>query len=372
MAKDNTFLDITGLYPFLKNHAQQWSRIETLCARGTQFLGSSLALLGGAMTWVSTPKLVAAISEACGFGVLASGAMPPEALAQAIQDTRSYTKQPFGVNLILLHPQLEQLLEVCQDHQVSHVVFAGGMPQKNHLKAVQGYGGKTLAFIPSLALGKRLLKMGVDAFILEGSEAGGHIGPVSTSVLAQEMLPLTKDVPVFIAGGLGHGEMIMRYLEMGFCGYQIGTYFVTATESPAHAAFKEAFVRAAARDAIMSPQLDKRFPVIPVRALKNRGMERFLDKQREVIERFDQGEMTLEEGQLEIEHFWAGALRRAVCEGDIENGSLMAGQSVGLIKREASLQELIADLLIQMTNAASHTSENDENLMPSLMRATSS
>jgi enoyl-[acyl-carrier protein] reductase II len=193
--------------------------------------------------------------------------------------------------------------------------------------------------------------MGADALVIEGMEAGGHIGPVSTSVLAQEILPVIRDVPVFVAGGIGRGEAILSYLEMGAAGVQLGTRFVCATESIAHANFKKAFIRAAARDAVPTVQLDPRFPVIPVRALINKGTERFLDKQREMIGRVERGDIELKAAQLEIEHFWAGALRRAVIDGDVESGSIMAGQSVGMVNSEQSTADIIAELIDQALGA---------------------
>src|SRR5207253_6492101 len=189
--------------------------------------------------------------------------------------------------------------------------------------------------------------MGADAIVIEGSEAGGHIGPVSTAVLAQEVLPHLTEVPVFVAGGIGRGEAILSYLEMGASGVQLGTRFVCAHESIAHAHFKRAFIRASARDAVPSVQLDARFPVIPVRALANPATERFRAVQRQIIDRFNRGELSQKDAQLEIEHFWAGALRRAVIDGDVEAGSLMAGQSVGLVTREQSTTEIIEELISQ-------------------------
>jgi enoyl-[acyl-carrier protein] reductase II len=201
-----------------------------------------------------------------------------------------------------------------------------------------------------LSLAKKLLRSGVDALVVEGMEAGGHIGPVSTSVLAQEILPeMASQLPVFVAGGIARGEAIAAYLEMGAAGVQLGTRFVCAHESIAHANFKKAFLRASARDAIASVQIDPRLPVIPVRALKNSGMENFTAKQREVANLLDTGSVDMMEAQLQIEHYWAGALRRAVIEGDIEGGSLMAGQSVGMVTSEEPVAEILATL---MTEAA--------------------
>jgi enoyl-[acyl-carrier protein] reductase II len=201
-------------------------------------------------------------------------------------------------------------------------------------------------------MAKKLIRSGVDALVIEGHEAGGHIGPVATSVLAQEILPeIAAQVPVFVAGGIGRGEAIAGYLEMGAAGVQLGTRFACATESIAHPAFKKAFFRANARDAMPSIQIDPRLPVIPVRALKNAGTEAFTAKQIEVARLLDEGKVDMHEAQLQIEYFWAGALRRAVIDGDVEGGSMMAGQSVGMVTKEEPVADIIAELVAQAESA---------------------
>ena len=321
--------------------------LDRLWARGRAVLGCDLAIMGGAMTWVSERNLVSAISNAGGFGVIASGSMSPELLSAEIDATRLLTERPFGVNLITLHPQLDALIEVCAAHRVGHVVLAGGLPTAPAMRRVKQIGARIICFAPALGLARKLVRMGADAIVIEGSEAGGHIGPVTTGVLAQEILPHLTDVPVFVAGGIGRGEAMLAYLEMGAAGVQLGTRFVCATESIAHPRFKKAIIRAAARDAIASLQVDPRFPVIPVRALANPATERFLAVQRKVVDRFARGELSQKEAQLEIEHFWAGALRRAVIDGDVEAGSLMAGQSVGFVTGEQTTVEIFDELLNQ-------------------------
>lgn len=322
--------------------------LNPLWKRGCDFFGVEKAILGGAMTWVSERNLVSAISNAGGFGVIACGAMPPEILAQEIDATRAMTDKPFGVNLILMHPKLDELIEICGSKGVKFMVLAGGFPSQGTVDKIKGLGMKVIAFAPNALFARKLVKMGVDALIIEGSEAGGHIGPVSTSVLAQEVLPAVgQDIPVFVAGGIGRGEAIVSYLQMGASGVQLGTRFVCATECVAHPHFKKAFIRGQARDAVASVQLDDRFPVIPVRALANKATQAFTAKQREILAKYERGEVELKEGQLEIEHFWAGALRKAVVEGDIENGSLMAGQSVSLVTREQPVQEILDELIAQ-------------------------
>ncbi len=303
--------------------------------------------MGGAMTWLSERNLVAAISNAGGYGVIACGAMSPDLLDAEVAATKKLTDKPFGVNLITIHPELDALIDTCIKHQVSHVVLAGGLPPAAAIRRIKDAGAKVICFAPALVLAKRLLRSGADALVIEGAEAGGHIGPVATSVLAQEILPEVKDIPVFVAGGIGRGEAIVSYLEMGAAGCQLGTRFVCASESTAHPHFKQAFIRANARDALPTVQLDPNFPVIPVRALVNEGTKRFMETQRQVIERFRRNELTQQEAQLEIEKFWAGALKRAAIDGDVENGSLMAGQSVGMVKGEQTVAEILTELLGQ-------------------------
>lgn len=322
--------------------------------RGIDFLGCEHAILCGAMSWVSERNLVSAISNAGGFGVIACGAMTPDLLDNEIAETRARTDKPFGVNLITMHPQLLDLIAVCAKHKVSHVVLAGGIPPKGSVEAIKEFGAKVIVFAPTLALAKKLLRSGGDALVIEGMEAGGHIGPVATSVLAQEFLPeLAEDHIVFVAGGIGRGEAIASYLEMGACGVQLGTRFACATESIAHPDFKKAFFRAKARDADASVQVDPRLPVIPVRALKNKGTEEFTAKQIEVAGMLDREEVDMGEAQLQIEHFWAGALRRAVIDGDVESGSIMAGQSVGMVKSEEPVADIITELMQQCETALS-------------------
>ena len=322
-------------------------QLQQLWQRGRDLLGCDYAIMGGAMSWVSERHLVAALSNAGAFGVIAASSMPPELLAKEIVATQQMTQKPFGVNLILMHPQLDQLVEICIAHKVTHVVLAGGMPKGPVINRLKEGGCKVIAFAPTAGIGKKLVRMGVDGLVIEGTEAGGHIGPVSTSVLAQEVLPVIHDVPVFVAGGIGRGEAMVSYLEMGASGVQLGTRFVCAEESIAHANFKKAFINAAAREATVSVQYHPDFPVIPVRAIGNKASEEFTRFQKETVEKVFGGQQTREEGQLAIEHFWAGSLRRAVIDGDVERGSLMAGQSVGMVEKVQTAQEIIDELIGQ-------------------------
>ena len=332
-------------------------RLDAYWARGRAFLGTRYAIMGGAMSWVSERNLVAAISNAGGFGVVACGSLAPDQLAEEIDGVYERCDKPFGVNIIVMHPELDALVATCIERRVGHVVLAGGMPPRRTIETLKAAGTRVVAFAPTLPLARRLARQGIDALIIEGMEAGGHIGPVSTNVLAQEVLPHFDDVPVFVGGGIGQGDAVALYLAMGAAGCQLGTRFVCATESIAHARFKQAIIRANARDARLSVQVDPDFPVIPVRAVANRATERFEAFQRETIARYRQGEVELADAKLAIEHFWAGALRRAAIEGDVENGSLMAGQSVGMVTEEQPTNEIIADLIDQAVTSLAASAE---------------
>ena len=328
-------------------HHEALNALNGLWQRGCDFLGTELAILGGAMTWVSERNLVAAISNNGGFGVLACGSMNPELLESEIRATHMLTDRPFGVNLITMHPDLMRLIDVCLKQKIQHIVLAGGLPPRLAIERIRNGGAKVICFAPALVMARRLIKNGVDALIIEGTEAGGHIGPVSTSVLVQEILPKIDEIPIFVAGGIGRGEAILSYLEMGASGCQLGSRFVCSHECQAHPKFKKAFLRAGARDAVLSVQLDARFPIIPVRALLNDASREFMRVQQELIMRVDSGELDQKQAQLEIEHFWAGALRRAVIDGDVEMGSVMAGQSVGMVTKEQPMAEILTELVEQ-------------------------
>lgn len=321
-------------------------RLDSLWSRGTDFLGTDYAILGGAMSWISERNLVSAISNAGGFGVIACGAMSPDLLDTEIKATQELTSKPFGVNLITMHPQLEELVDVCQENDVKFIVLAGGLPKGSTIKKIHDFGAKTICFAPSISIAKRLIKLGVGAIVIEGMEAGGHIGPVSTSVLAQEILPAICDqIPVFIAGGIGHGNAIASYLEMGASGCQLGTRFVCSNECIAHDNFKQKFIKSNSRDAVPSVQINPDFPVIPVRAIENEASKSFVEAQLKAIKAFEEGELSKKDAQLQIEHYWAGALRKAVIDGDVEQGSVMAGQSVGMVKEISPVADIVKGLV---------------------------
>jgi len=321
-----------------------------LISRGNNFLSSKFPIIGGAMTWVSDASLVSSISNNGCFGVLASGNLDTFTLSEEIKKTKALLEadKKFGVNLITLHPKISEMIDVCIANSVEYVVFAGSIRElkKEWIMRLKNNNIKIFAFAPSLLIAKGLIKIGVDALIIEGNEAGGHIGPVSTVVLAQEIIPhLKNEIPIFIGGGIGHGSIINLFLKMGATGVQIGTHFVCSEESNAHINFKNAFISANSRDSVVSHQVDKEFPIIPVRSIKNKAHDDFYRFQMEVISQYKNGIIKKEDASLKIEKFWVGALKKAVIDGDIENGSLMAGQSVGMISSIMPMKKIINSLI---------------------------
>ncbi len=278
--------------------------------------------------------------------------MTPELLDAEIAGTKALTDRPFGVNLITMHPQLFDLIEVCSRHGIGHVVLAGGLPPTGSLDAIKANGAKLICFAPRAQPGEEADPIGRRRIGGRGGwRRAGTSARLDQRARAGDPSRSRDQVPVFVAGGIGRGELIAGYLDMGAAGVQLGTRFACAAESIAHANFKRAFLRASARDAVASVQIDPRLPVIPVRALKNASSELFTAKQREVAALLDAGKVEMLEAQLQIEHYWAGALRRAVIDGDVEHGSLMAGQSVGMVTRVEPVADIIAQLVEEAAQA---------------------
>ena len=319
--------------------------IDRFFKKGRDFLGCKYPIMCGAMTWVSDPKLVSAMGNAGGFGLLAAGNAPVEELKKQIIETQELSSNPFGINVITLAPAYQDHLSLVCEMQCDTVVFAGGIPKKNEVQRAKQCGAKIICFASTAPLAHNLIERGADALILEGSEAGGHIGPIALSVLIQQILFKVEDVPIFIAGGIATGRMMAHLLMMGAAGIQMGTRFVMAEECIAHPKFKEVFKRAKAKDAMATPQFDSRLPVIPVRALKNDGTLEFSKLQLELLHKLDHNIIDRQQAQYAAERFWVGALRNAVIDGDVIKGSLMAGQSVGLVDKIQPLQGIIDEMV---------------------------
>jgi len=298
------------------------------------------------MTWVSEPKLVAAVCNSGCFASLAGGNAPTDILKKQIEETRTLTDKPFAVNPITIAPSYREHLAAIKDLGLQYVVFAGSFPKEKEIAIAKESGAKVMCFASTLSIAERMIRFGADAIILEGSEAGGHIGHVSAMVLLQQVLfQVGEKIPVFIAGGIATGKMMAHALLMGASGVQLGTRFVMTEECNAHQKFKDAFIRADARDAISTPQYDSKLPVVAVRSLRNKGLQKFGELQLRLLQELNAGTIHREQAQEEVEKYWIGALRKAVVDGDIENGSLMAGQSVGLVNKVMSVQDMVDELL---------------------------
>ena len=321
--------------------------LDKFWARGKDFLGVKYPVICGAMSWISTYDLVKSVCDHGGFGVLAGGNMPPELFETEVDKCLEDVDTPFGVNLITIAPNFQDHLSILEKKDVKVVVFAGTIPSKSDITRMKETGKKVMAFAPSVSVAKRMIKFGVDALIIEGFEAGGHVGHVSTIVLIQEILFQFKDIPVFVAGGIATGEMVAHLLMMGAAGVQLGTRFVMTNECLIHENMKKAFCRAQARHAITSTQVSPNLPVVGVRSLKNDAAEKFAQLQIELLKKLENKELSKEEAILQVENFWIGGLRKAVVDGDTEEGSVMAGQSVGLMKDIIPMKQVFDDITSQ-------------------------
>ncbi len=321
------------------------ANLDSLWNKGKSFLGVSYPIIAGAMTWISDSQFVSSVSNEGAFGCLAAGNIEPSLLEQEIKKTQELTNNPFAVNLITIAPHYKEHLKVAVKNNMPFIIFAGSYPRQAEIRMAKESGAKVLSFASTEILAKRLIDMGVDALILEGSEAGGHVGHVSLGILLQQVLFKVQEVPVFVAGGIATGEYIAHLLLMGAAGVQLGTLFVLTEECGAHPKFKEAFRKARARDAVATPQIGSELKVVAVRALRNKGFEEFSNLQVNLIQRRKNKEISHTDAQYEVENFWVGALRRAVQEGDVEFGSLMAGQSAGLVDQIKPLKEVLAQLI---------------------------
>ncbi len=323
------------------------SELDTLWKKGKDFLGVRFPIIAGAMTWISDSRFVSAVGNEGAFACLAAGNMEPAKLDDEIKKTQALTTKPFAVNLITIAPHYKEHLRTAADNGVPFIIFAGSFPRHPEIKIAKESGAKVLSFASTESMAKRQIDMGVDALILEGSEAGGHVGHVSLGILLQQVLFKIDEVPIFVAGGIATGKYMAYLFLMGASGVQLGTYFVLTEECRAHPDFKKALIRAKARNAVATPQIGSELRVVAVRALRNKGHDQFSDLQMDLIQKQRNSEMTQGEAQYEVEKYWMGALRRAVQDGDVDYGSVMAGQSVGLVNRELPLKDALASLITE-------------------------
>lgn len=326
----------------------QYKYMDRLMQRGRDFLNVRYPIICGAMTWVSEPKLVATVCNNGAFACLAGGNTPPDILKAQIAELRTLTDKPFAVNLITIAPAYHEHIALLKslENPVPYVVFAGSIPKKQEIDSIKETGAKVICFASTISIAERMIKSGADALVLEGTEAGGHIGHVSTTVLIQQLLfKFGKQLPIFVAGGIATGRLTAHLLLCGAAGIQMGTRFVMTDECQAHPKFKEYFAKANARDAMSTAQFDPRLPVVSVRVIRNHGTQEFAKLQLDLVKQVAEGTTTRQQAQLELERFWVGSLRKAVVDGDVEYGSVMAGQSVGLMEKITSVNEVIHEIM---------------------------
>ena len=319
--------------------------LSSLWQKGKDFLGVEIPIMAGAMTWISDHRLVSTVCNHGAFGCMAGGNMPPDLFGQEIDKIRDLTDKPFAVNLITIAPNYRDHLTIAAEKKVPFIIFAGSFPRGSEIKIAKESGARVMAFASNESIAARMIGSGVDALMLEGSEAGGHIGHVSLIILLQQVLFALKDIPIFVAGGIATGKLMAHLLLMGAAGIQMGTRFVMTEECHVHPNFKQAFIEAKARDAIATPAVGSELNVVAVRAIRNKGMGEFSDLQMDLILKHRRGEITKKDAQFEVENYWVGALRRAVQDGDVDFGSLMAGQSVGLVDKVQPMKEMFDGII---------------------------
>ncbi|MHB8761818.1 MAG: enoyl-[acyl-carrier-protein] reductase FabK [Coriobacteriia bacterium] len=298
----------------------------TLHTRLTTLLGIQHPIIQGGMAWTATARLAGAVSNAGGLGVIGAGHMPTDMLRDEIRNAKAITDKPFGVNLMLLTPHIDEIVQLVLDEHVPVVTTGAGNPGK-YMPALKGAGIKVIPIVPSVALARRMESIGADALIGEGMEAGGHIGELTTMVLTPQLVDAVE-VPVVAAGGIADGRGVAAAFALGADGVQVGTRFMCAEECTIHPAVKEAVLKAKDRDTVVTGRSTGH----PVRVLKNKLA-------RQIMELDNQNRPE------EIEALGAGKLALAMREGDIQMGSLMAGQAAAMVCRIEPAADIIAEMM---------------------------
>lgn len=283
-------------------------------------------ILQGGMAWVATAELAAAVSQAGGLGIIGAGNAEPEAVRAEIRKAKSLTSRPFGVNIYYMSPHVEELIDLVIAERVPVITTGAGNPGK-HLPRLKEAGIKVIPVVASVALAKRLERTGVDALIAEGMECGGHIGEITTMALVPQIVDAVR-VPVIAAGGIADGRGLAAALALGAVGVQIGTRFICASECVVHPNYKQAILKAGDRDTVVTG-----YPGHYVRVLRNKLARQF----EELAKRGASPE--------EFQELGTNRLRAAVIEGDVETGSLMAGQSAALVKKIEPAEMIIKEII---------------------------
>jgi enoyl-[acyl-carrier protein] reductase II len=289
-------------------------------------------IIQGGMAWVATGELAAAVSSAGGLGIIGAGNAPADVIEKEIEKVKELTDKPFGLNIMLLSPFADDIIELAIEKKVPVITTGAGNPGK-HVKRFQEVGSKVIPVIPSVALARRMERLDVDAVIVEGTEAGGHIGELTTMALVPQVVD-ALDIPVIAAGGVADGRGLAAVLSLGAKGAQIGTRFVCSEECTASMEFKQAIVGARDRDAVVTGRSTGH----PVRNLKNKLTKELDDLENQGVD------------PKKIEEIGSGKLRDAVIDGDVKEGSVMAGQISGMISEIKAVKEIIEEIMEDAEN----------------------
>lgn len=292
-----------------------------------QLLDIEYPIIQGGMAWVATAELVAAVSEAGGLGVIGAGQAPPEWLEEQITKIKSITNKPFGVNVMLMSPYADQVMEIVVRERIPVVTTGAGNPGK-YIPKLKEIGTKVIPVVPSVALAQRMERYEVDAVIAEGGESGGHVGELNTMPLVPQVVDAVN-IPVIAAGGIFDGRGLVAALALGAVGVQMGTRFMSATECVIHDNVKQVLIKIKDRDTVVTGRSTGH----PVRVVKNKLAKKFMELE------------SLATAPDELEKLGLGKLRAAMVEGDVEYGSVMAGQVAGMIKEIQPAQDIIADII---------------------------
>ncbi|MHB8792966.1 MAG: nitronate monooxygenase [Thermoleophilia bacterium] len=295
-------------------------------------------IIQGGMSWVSDASLAAAVSNGGGLGIIGAGAMPPEVLREEIGKTRELTDRPFGVNMIMINPEFSDQLEVVMKEKPA-VLTLGAVQSTTVIPDIRAKGIKVLPVIAAVAMARRAEQHGADAIIAEGCEAGGHIGETTTMVLTP-LISRSVEIPVLAAGGIVDGATMVAAFALGAEGVQMGTRFVCAAECTVHEAVKEKFIKAGDRATVVTA----RAIGYPVRSIKNKLASNYVDLERDFL----LGKRSVEE----IERYGLGKLREAMREGNVKDGSMMAGQDVALVSRIQPAAEIISEIIAEAESEA--------------------
>lgn len=286
-------------------------------------------IIQGAMANIATASFAATVSNAGGLGCIATGAMKPEEVAQAISECRKLTNKPFAVNVMLMNPYSAQIVDVICQQKVAIVTTGAGNPGP-YIKKLKESGCMVVPVVSSVALAKRMMRYDIDAIIAEGTEAGGHVGEITTMALIPQVVAAVS-VPVIAAGGIANGKGMLAALALGAKGIQIGTCLLVADECPIHDAYKDAVIQAKDSSTVVTG----RSVNAPVRVMKNQMSQTYLKKEASGSSKEDLEKLTL------------GGLKKAVFQGDVKNGSVMMGQIAGLCTEKKSIQKILDSIIIE-------------------------